>query len=284
MKKFEVGGQRRTYDLHLPPDYGAVELPLVMLMHGGGGNARTVEYVSQMSELADKEGFIVCYPNGYGRTETTVFYSWNTQFCCGFATQDQSNDLLFLKELTHHLLEEYLVDRSQVFAAGISNGGMMAHWLGAEMSGSYAAVGVIAGAIGGSPAEGRQEIQVNDPLGPVSVVLIHGKQDSVVPYKGGLGKPGQFHSVRSFEDSILFWVTHNQCSLVPVTEELAGGAVVRRTYTGGEEGTEVVAYVLNNGTHAWPGGRKGITLAGAPSNDLQATHVLWEFFQSHPKL
>src|ERR1700693_5804479 len=62
-----VGATTRTYGVHLPngraPDQPA---PLVVVFHGGGGNAANAARMSGMDAKADKEGFIAVYPNGTG--------------------------------------------------------------------------------------------------------------------------------------------------------------------------------------------------------------------------
>jgi polyhydroxybutyrate depolymerase len=60
---------QRSYLLHVPPRY-ASDLPrtLVMVLHGGGGNASNAVKMTGMGDLADREGFlVVCLPEWNGR-------------------------------------------------------------------------------------------------------------------------------------------------------------------------------------------------------------------------
>lgn len=60
-----VGALERTFTTRLPSVYdGAVELPLVIAMHGGFGSGEQLEARSQLSVKAEAEGFIVVYPDG----------------------------------------------------------------------------------------------------------------------------------------------------------------------------------------------------------------------------
>lgn len=62
------GGRERTYLLHLPPDYdGRTPVSLAVVLHGGGGNVRSIERMTGFSFKADRERFIVVYPEGTGR-------------------------------------------------------------------------------------------------------------------------------------------------------------------------------------------------------------------------
>src|ERR1700680_867438 len=74
----KVGDRARTYLLHLPPIYdGKRPLPLVIVLHGGGGNAPGAARMTGFSEKADKEGFVVVYPNGSGRLKNRLL-TWNS--------------------------------------------------------------------------------------------------------------------------------------------------------------------------------------------------------------
>ena len=63
----EVGGVTRSYLLHVPPALPAGSAPLVLVFHGGGGTGTGVERLTRFSELADREGVLVAYPDGIGR-------------------------------------------------------------------------------------------------------------------------------------------------------------------------------------------------------------------------
>src|SRR3954447_16034671 len=56
------GGLDRSYLLHLPPVSGP--LPLVMMLHGAGGSADFAAAETGWSDLADRAGFAVVYPEG----------------------------------------------------------------------------------------------------------------------------------------------------------------------------------------------------------------------------
>ena len=86
---------RRTYHLHVPPGYDGKEpLPLVVVIHGAFDTAKGMEKVTGFSELADRENFLVLYPNGIGLFG--FLQHWNAGHCCGKAADDDVDDVRFI--------------------------------------------------------------------------------------------------------------------------------------------------------------------------------------------
>jgi polyhydroxybutyrate depolymerase len=254
-------------------------MPLVILLHGGGGSAQGAAKKSQLSPKADEEGFIAVYPNGTGILPDRSL-TWNAGYCCGYALQHNVNDVGFIRALIEKLQKELKIDPKRIYATGISNGGMMSYRLGAELSEVIAAIAPVAGSIGGRVTPDSPLVVVPTPSQPVSVIAFHGKLDENVPYNGGHGARASSPRIDlSVAESIAFWVKANGCSPTPKTEISASGNIVKDTYTGCANGTEVVLYTIVNGGHAWPGAAQG----DRPTQEISATDLLWEFFKEHPK-
>jgi len=66
-----------------------------LALHGAFGTAGTMERQSGFSELADREGFVVAYPNGIGLFGH--LQHWNAGHCCGRAEMDRVDDVGFLR-------------------------------------------------------------------------------------------------------------------------------------------------------------------------------------------
>jgi polyhydroxybutyrate depolymerase len=279
-------GQKRTYVVHLPPSYNSSELyPLVLVLHGGGGNARNAERMTGFSEKADEEGFIVVYPEGSGKLRR-ILLSWNGGFCCGYALEHDVDDVGFIRALIEKMMGEYSINSSRVYITGMSNGGIMAYRLGAELSDLVAAIGPVVGSIGGKATEDSPLWLIPDPDYPVSVIAFNGLLDYRIPYDGGCATANYTkgaYSYLSVNESIAFWVDHDNCSPIPETNISESGNIIVDTYRNGENGTEVVLYTIVNGGHAWPGGEKGRRLGDEPTQEISATDIMWEFFQSHPR-
>lgn len=280
---FTWEGRQRAYLLHLPPAYdGKTPLPLVMVLHGGLGNANSVAEMSVMSAKADRESFIAVYPDGSGRAEDRLL-TWNGGYCCGYALNNNVDDVGFLGALIEELTTTMPADPHRIYLTGISNGAIMAYRLAAERCDLIAAVAPIAGAVGGQPPPGELPWSIPRPAQPVSVIAFHGKRDNNVPYDGGQGSQALTEVVHlSVSQSINFWVNADGCYSVPTTTTSANGNIVASTYTGGRDGSEVVLYTILDGGHAWPGGNS-YTGGDAPTRDIVATDLMWTFFAAHPK-
>jgi polyhydroxybutyrate depolymerase len=176
------------------------------------------------------------------------------------------DDVKFIRKIVEKTQNDLKIDSKRIYATGLSNGGMMSHRLGAELSGIFAAIAVVAGSIGKTP-EGSLIIVA--PAEAVSVIIFHGVQDQVVPYYGGAFSYEYMFS--SVDESVSFWVQANHCSNSPWVETSSNGNIIKSTYTGGINGTEVVLYTIMNGAHSW-------SFSGVSTTD-----IIWEFFENHPK-
>ena len=273
--EIQHGGLRRTYTLHVANSLnGGTPAPLVLVLHGGGGAGPSTERMTGFSELADRRGFIVVYPNG-------VDHHWNDGR--GEVARQDVDDVGFLTALVDHLRHTLPIDPRRVYVSGISNGAMMSYRLGCERSEIFAAIAPVAGA-------------VPEPLGPrcspsrpVSLVAISGTDDPLVRWGGGLVARNRGRTM-SVPDSISLWTRLDRCP-APATvmqkpdRDPADGTRVRRETPGPcQEGASVVLYAVEGGGHSWPGStRSRLPLTGRLSRDINATDVIWSFFESHPK-
>lgn len=283
LHRLRVGERERNYYLHVPEKLPADKpLPLVLVFHGGGGTPAFAEKDSTFSELADREGFLVAYPEGFekswndGRNEPKIA-----------AQREQVNDVGFIAALLDDVARRHRLDDKRIYATGISNGGMFSHYLAANLSSRIAAVAPVAT---GFPEAFRSQFR---PEQPVSVFMLNGTADPLVPYGGGdvtvLGsKRGR---VLSTDDAVKLWVEHNGCHRKAVTNDLAdrdpddGCRVKTFRYAPGRGGAEVLLYRIDGGGHTWPGGLQylGERLIGKVCRDIDGTQTIWEFFKSHPK-
>jgi polyhydroxybutyrate depolymerase len=270
-----VGGLERSYIVHVPRAYdGRRLLPLVIVLHGGGGNAENAMRMTGMSDKADKEGFLVVYPNGSGRLKGRLL-TWNAGYCCGYSLDHKIDDVGFIRALIEDLEKNANIDATRIYATGESNGAMMTYRLGCELSDKIASIAPVAGALGDENCR---------PEYPLPVIIFQGTSDQHVLYGGG--KPKKSLGRREREDkpvsyAVSFWVKHNGCSPVPQRHEK--GSIIQETYTSCRDGAEVVLYTIKGGGHAWPGGKKGRPQADEPTQEISATDLMWDFFMRHPK-
>ncbi|OGW60075.1 MAG: hypothetical protein A2V83_11230 [Nitrospirae bacterium RBG_16_64_22] len=284
-RSITVGGAQRTYLLHaLPPQDRTGLAPLVIVLHGGGGTAERMVRLTNggLSRLAEREGFIVAYPNGIDK-------HWNDGRGAdetGWRAQGENvDDVGFVSALIEELVKTQNADPRRVYVTGVSNGGQMAHRLACEISGKIAAIAPV---IAQMPAYFSPRCK---PARPVSVLMMPGTKDPLVPWEGGTIRLGRrtFGRVLSAAETVAFWTRRNACPAPPETswepdrDPSDGTRVRKEAYRGCGNGAEVVLYAIEGGGHTWPGGRQYLpeSIVGKVSRDIDAAGVMWEFFKKH---
>ena len=172
-----------------------------------------------------------------------------------------------------------------IYVTGISNGGCMTYRIGSELSDIVAAIAPVAAQIGGQATEEEKLWRIPEPQYPVSVISFNGMNDSRVPYEGGRPANNGTHVFywMSTNESIAFWIGHNMCNKTPEENISDSENIIINTYTAGMNDTEVVLVTIVNGTHSWPGGKKGWIQGDIPALEINATDIMWDFFKHHPK-
>jgi polyhydroxybutyrate depolymerase len=275
---FEHDGRTRECLVHVPAGAPAGTCPLLIVLHGGGGTAKGLVKLTKgrFNELADRDGFYAVYPTGLGK-------SWNDfrENRSGYSHRENIDDVGFISALIDRLITAYPIDKNRVFATGMSNGGFMSYRLACELSGKIRGIAAVA---------------ATHPVGadtlchssrPMSVLIINGTDDPIVPYNGG--EVSLFGISRgrnvSTDDTIAFWEKADGCTGGRETLELpdsdpADGTRVTRISSASRTGARVVLYRVVGGGHTWPGGWHYLptTFIGRTSRDFNACDEIWAFF------
>ncbi len=278
-----VDGIKRDFLIHLPQSYSESEaLPLIIALHGGGGNAKDMEKLTEdgFNKLADDENFIVVYPDGIGR-------HWNDgrNLSLYYTQKENINDVKFISELIDYMVEKYNVNPLRVYVTGMSNGALMTYRLAYELSNKIAAVAPVDGSI-------PLNIYLNEtPTAPIPVLMINNVADPILPWNGGYAHFGnkKLGKVLSVEETAAFWARIDNCTLVkskeylPDTDLNDGTRVWMRLYLNNITGMEVVQYGIEGGGHTWPGGEQYLpqSIIGKTSRDINACNLIWKFFRNH---
>lgn len=271
-------GRTRTYLVH---DFAReTPAPVVVVLHGGGGNAGNAVRMTGFDRVAAREGFLAVYPNGTAGRSRGRLLTWNAGHCCAAAMTNRVDDVGFIAALIDALVASGRADRTRVYVTGMSNGGMMAHRLAREIPDRIAAIAPVVGAVFGDEPPART---------PMPAFIVVGATDGVVPPDGGplqlralLGRRSAAdHDVAPALAQATYWATHNGCG-APVSTETPRAAT--SSWTACTSGAPVVFHRIAGNGHAWPGGEAGRRGAAAPSQAFNATEEMWAFFKTQQRV
>jgi polyhydroxybutyrate depolymerase len=254
----------RTAIVHRPPGRTFGELPLVVVLHGAYGSAEQTRATYGWDALADREHFVVAYPNGKS-------HFWNAGYCCGPPHTKNVDDVAFLHDLRDVLIQRDGVDPKRVYAVGMSNGAMMTYAWACARPTDLAGIGPVAGAL----------VAPCQPAPSVSVVAVHGSADRSVPINGGVGPRSVSHyDYPSLASSLSPFVAADGCAPLPARTQHV--PVQFSTWTCANDRNVVLAVVDGLG-HDWPGARPADTLKRVlrqQPGPLDATTFLWSHLRS----
>ncbi len=268
--KITVDGKVRYYRLHTPPNLdSSVPVPLLLALHQFSDTARGMERLTRFNQLADKEKFIVVYPQGRWRI-------WKTEPL-------PNEDTRFLEVLIDDITSRYPVHPDKIFATGASAGGMMIQAF-ACYSERFAGIAPVMGSMTRNYAEQRK------PKKNIPVLTMHGTADPVVPYDGGETNagPGRRPVFLSAEENADWWAKQYGCvdksivTTIPDSnpEDTFSTEVMRYDCV-----PPVYLYKINGGGHTWPGTKNFYPkfIVGPTAPEPDASKIIWNFFKENAK-
>lgn len=268
----DCGGLDRSYSLHLPSAYDSSrQCPLIILLHGRLGTGKKMMQQTGFNAIADREGFIAAYPDGFRR-------SWADGR--GFTRADKKgvDDVGFIEQLIAWIRVAFPTDPSRTYIVGHSNGGFLTLRLCIEKTHLFSAGAVVAASLSQTLADRF------NPKKPISVLFMHGTDDAVIPYGGSRLKNGA--GILGVEETVKIWAQFNGCDPFPVLETATdpGGRypVTIATHRSCLGNTKISLYRIQGGGHEWPEEPEGSSSApGARSTrGIHASEEIWSFFKS----
>ncbi|MBX3462845.1 MAG: alpha/beta fold hydrolase [Planctomycetes bacterium] len=272
------GGRDRRYHLHLPPAaQDGHGVPLLLVLHGGGGSGEQVRESTGLAERAVRAGFAVAFPDGTGPLRSRLL-TWNSGGVQAYAAEHDVDDTGFLRAVVADVQKRAAIDPLRVFAAGHSNGGMMCHRLAREAADVFRGIAVVAGAMDSTAADSDL---------PIAVLIVHGTADEHVRYEGGAPTDARRRARRvedaSVQQAVDYYLARNDVRGYPATQQ--DGKVRIDTYAnaraGGAAAAPVRVITLEGGGHAWPGAERSRWLADVPF-PFDANGAILEFFAGLP--
>lgn len=256
----EVGGLTRTATLYQPAGLGSGPHPLIVALHGGWGSGSTMAEQTGLDALAERQGFLVVYPDGVGR-------AWNAGTCCAGPVRRNIDDVGFIRALVQRLVETEGADPARVYGTGFSNGAMLLHRVACEAPTLFRAIAPVSGGpMTGTACDARQ---------PVPALLIQGRLDNRIPWDGGEFE-GSFRP--AMRDIVAGLAQRNGCEEAETVIQRDEGLTCweRR----GCKGAPVQWCGLDTVGHQWPGGRSYLPrLLGPNTERFRASERIVAFFQ-----
>jgi polyhydroxybutyrate depolymerase len=244
-------------------------LALIIALHGGFGSATNLEEQSGLSKKADAEKFIVVYPEGIKSIPLGI-RTWNAGWCCGYASNVNSDDIGFIAALLDSLENHVNIDTDRIYATGMSNGGFLTYRLSCELSERIAAF---------APVAASMSMPECKPLISVPIIHFHSFLDTSIPYLGGVGGGVSDHYNPPADSVHNAFSSHNNCNITNDTI-LTTELYTYIEWSDCDCNKEIHYYITEDGGHSWPGGTQ-TKVGDSTSKHINATDLMWEFFQQY---
>ena len=240
------GARPRTYRLFVPPGYdGRKRLPLVLDLHGSGGNAAGQARTSGFEAVAAAEAFLVATLDAEGAR-------WNVPVQPG-----RPDDVAYASDVIDHVAAQACTDQARVYATGFSGGGRMSSLLGCRLTARLAAIAPVSALRFSAPCTGR----------PLPVITFHGLADPQNTYDGHLpGRNGEWEE--SVPEALAGWAARNRCKGTVKLEDPPGPLSTMR-YEGCADDAEVRLVRIDGLGHRWT------------REEIDTTAEIWRFFSHH---
>jgi polyhydroxybutyrate depolymerase len=240
------GQRQRSYRLFVPPGYdGRQRLPLVLDLHGSGGNAAGEARNSGLETVSASERFIVA-------TLEAENARWNVPVQDG-----RPDDVAYVSDVIDHVAKRVCTDDARVYATGFSGGARMSSLLACRLGSRLAAIAPVSGLRFPGPCNGRA----------IPVLTFHGLADPQNTYDGHVpGRGGEWEE--SVPDALASWARHDSCKGSAILEDPEGPLSTMR-YEGCANGTEVRMIRIDGLGHTWT------------KREVDTTAVMWQFFKTH---
>lgn len=274
---------QRKFTIHKPTGFtNLTPVPLVVMLHGGGGTMTNAQGFTNLNSVSNANGFLTVYPEGYG-----VIPSGGFSWADGRGTSADVagiDDLGFIHKLLDTLITHYIIDTNKIYICGFSNGGFMTQRFACQQNQRFAAMASL-----GCTMDTGLYAHCN-PSRPIPMLFMLGTDDPFVPYNGGpmIGS-GSVPPIVGMDTLLYFWKNNNKCltSHVPVNlRDLVlkdSSTVTFFNFTNCSCNSTVSFYKINGGGHTWPGVEipSYEIIAGQTNEDIQASVELWNFFKVH---
>lgn len=274
-------GLTRTYWLTEPvrPSTHHRPAPLVVCLHGAGGTGEWAMRETGLSELAQRAGFFVAYPDALPpRLDRPAKFltnpqQWNDGAGHGVIGLPTADDVGFLRAVLADLLQRYPIDRTRLYLTGFSNGAAMGFRLVCEMPGVFAAF---------APVAGHCWLAEPQVVPAISTLYMIGEADPIIPLAGGpvrLPWGGPVRQRPPISRTLTRWASAIGATPTPAQQIQRDGVRVD-WHPAQPGGAALTVWLIAGLGHHWPGGAGilGERLGGPTVSPVRASEAIWEFF------
>ncbi len=281
---------QRHYLLDMPAGLPAGLHPLVIVLHGHAGSAaqvlgqeRSASPFAVWRDIAAREGLLVAAPDGLKGPDGRQ--GWHD--CRSDAADNPTaDDTGFIRALIEREIAQHHADPSRIYVIGMSNGAMMALRLAIDLGDRLAAAGAVSGSMAAKSS-------CPAPAHPLSMLVIAGTADPLVPFGGGEVK--LFRTPRGtvigIEDTVARWRQADRLpdtpavnEAIPHRERRDRTRATRLRWGDDPKGLQVEFLRIDGGGHVEPSpsrriGRLYGLIVGAQNGDVEAAEEAWAFFR-----
>lgn len=260
-------GLTRDYVFY-SPDNQAVNLPLMVVLHGFKSSAEEIMDYSGMNKLAKENNFAVVYPQGTVDADSNAF--WNVGYA--FHEDSQVNDVDYLLKLIAKLQKEYKLSETNTFLTGMSNGGDMSYLMACRYPELFNGAATV------SSTMLKSFFVNNKPYGAIPMFVISGTNDSIYQYNGDVKNEGGWGKYASVPFIINYWANKNKTDNIridtlPDVNKEDGSFVIKQRFWNNESRDDVLLYRVVGGGHDWPG--------ASGNMDVDLSQDIWTFFSKY---
>ncbi|MEZ6140472.1 MAG: PHB depolymerase family esterase [Zavarzinella sp.] len=259
-----VGASIRTWMYYAPHSAADESLPLVLMLHGAGGSSIFSATETGWSKLAEHEKFVVVYPDGLppDKEKPAKFLTNPQEWNDGSGRALNHQDEEFIIKLISSMLDRYPINARRIYLTGFSNGAGMAFRLAAHHPELFAAI---------APVAGHCWLENSPFVRQIPTYYLIGGADPLMPVAGGVTRTpwGKIENRPSVLNSLNRWRTILQLPHLTSLENTH------------QDGFQI--QIIPNLGHHWPGGagQMGEKLGGPHHKEIDATQLIWDFFQKH---
>ena len=272
---FDSPAGSRPYKLYVPAVYDGSALPLVVMLHGCTQSPDDFAAGTRMNQLAEEQGFLVCYPAQTSSANGSRCWNW----CMAEDQHRDRGEPAIIAGITRAVMARHSVDPRRVYVAGLSAGGALAATMGQAYPDLYAGVGVHSGLACGAATDMSSAFRVmrqgsaasrsiaKTPVPAVPTIVFHGDRDTTVNHVNC--------------DEVAAQILKDEALRTEVDEgQVPNGHGFKRTRHLDRHGLPVVEqWSIHGAGHAWAGGSSAGSYTDPQGPD--ASREMLRFFADH---